>query len=190
MKRFCIGIILITAVTMLGMEAHALSLTPADCTVGDCWTTLDNSQPTADAIELLVGTSTDLTMLYKSESGAADGSGYDSGSFASSYNTFFSNSHTDPEDALIEYIGGASIVCPECYLTVKDGHHSPALYAFNISSWNGLDDIVLKGFWPGGGAISNVAIWGVVTSVPEPGTLGMFGSILIGLVALRRRAYK
>ncbi|MBA2722373.1 MAG: hypothetical protein H0U56_05645, partial [Methylibium sp.] len=53
-----------------------------------------------------------LSLFYKAE---ADG-GADEGTFASSYNTVFSNTPADPSDALLSYIGGSVITCPECYL--------------------------------------------------------------------------
>jgi hypothetical protein len=53
--------------------------------------------------------------LYKSNSGDSSGLGSDEGSYAGSYKTLFSNTPTDPSDALIEYIGGSFFSCATCY---------------------------------------------------------------------------
>jgi hypothetical protein len=47
-----------------------LTFTPADCNLGvNCWTSNDTANPSPDDIEALVGTSTDLTGLYKDNVG-------------------------------------------------------------------------------------------------------------------------
>lgn len=159
-------------------------LTPDDCTAGTCWTLDQTSNPNLADVESATGAS-GLSLLYKSDQG-----GSDSGSLADSYETTFSNTSSDPEDALIEWVYGETIAdCDTsgCYLSIKDGNHEPGVYIFDISGWDGMMDIDLNGFWPNGGAISNVAIWGGGISVPAPGTLGLFGLGLILAAAARSR---
>ena len=90
------------------------------------------------------------------------------------------------------------IDCGTCYLYVKDGNNDPNWYIFNISYWDGMSDLDLEGFWTGGvsekGSISHVSIFGaepldkgLIPPVPVPAAVWLFGSGLIGLVAVSRR---
>jgi hypothetical protein len=176
-----------------------LTLTPTTGVLGTTrFETNDNSNFNADDVESLVGTALQLTEVYKQNVGDAS----DSGSFASSYQTTFSNAANDPEDALVDYISGAVITGTEIYFLVKDGNQNPAQYVFKISAlpttlgtgWNGTEDIVLDGFWPEEGAISHIAIYTGIgragqETAPEPATLAIWslGLVGVGLVARRRR---
>ena len=77
------------------------------------------------------------------------------------------------------------------YLLVKDGNHEPAWYLFDLMNipsgvgWNGTDTIEVTSFWPNGGAISHVSLYGP-TAVPEPMTLILLGFGLLGLAGIRR----
>jgi hypothetical protein len=131
----------------------------------------------------------DVEEVYKQNVGDAS----DSGGFAGSYTTTFSNTATDPEDALIDYISGPSIDSDCIFLLVKDGNQTPAWYLFDISTWNGTDDIVLDGFWPQQGAISHVAIYACdgdeeIPGLPEPASLAIWGLGLglAGVIGRRR----
>ena len=136
-----------------------------------------------------------LELLYKSDVG-----GSDEGAFDEFYNTSYDNTPGDPSDALLEHVEGeSSITCPECFLAIKDGNHAPNYYFYDLESWDGLMDIEMSGFWPAGGAISHVAIWGREGDVeevpgggevPEPGTVLLFGSGLAGLGLWRWRTNK
>jgi PEP-CTERM motif len=134
------------------------------------------------------------TLLYKSdEDGVALGT--DSGLYAASYQTTFSNSVGDPSNALLEYLSGAIMDCDAgCYLAIKDGRHMPSYYFYNLAGWNGTESIVMQDFWPAGGAISHISIWAAnddgsppPNSVPEPGSLALAGLALAGAGLLRRR---
>lgn len=169
--------------------AGTLNLSPGACAeeVVVCWTISgDNSQPDAGDLAAIIGggiTVDDLNQLYKSEFDTGD----EFGPFSDDYNTAYADN--GPEDAWITWLEGDSIDCSEgCFLVVKDGNHAPSVYIFDISAWNGTDTIDLTGFWADKGAISNVSIWGGDSStVPEPGTLTLFGLGLIGMGLMRRR---
>jgi len=179
---------------LIGFQAHALTLTGlgfADCITdptcywGPSGPPADN--PTTTDLEATIlaqgGPAVSLFELYKENVG----DGFDTGSFASSYETDFFNTPSDPQAALIRYIGGDSIVCPDCFILIKDGASIPNWYLFDISSWNGTDSIAMTGFWTGPGAISHVAIFGAEGSIPEPGILVLVAAGLLGFGLKRYR---
>jgi hypothetical protein len=173
--KFTLAGVLAAAMTL---TAHAISITPA--TVPQ-WTGNNTANLDATAISAIVGVGP-LTEVYKQDQGGSEG-----GTFAGSYTTTFSNTASDPSDALIDYISGASITGGSIFLYVKDGNHEPAFYIFDISGWNGTDDLTLTGFWPNGGAISHVTILTGPGSVPDAGgTLALLG-LAIGSLGLIRR---
>jgi hypothetical protein len=172
----------------LSSPAQALSITPSTTGVFGANLGPRNCEP--GCVYAAFGQVNDgsLTLLYKADVGSPVS---ETGSFAGSYNTVFSNTSSSPQNATISYTGGSAIGCGVCYLVIKDGNHNPSYYFFNLTTagWNGTDPIIMTGFWPGPGAISHVAIWGVSErSVPEPGTLGLLGLGLAGMgIGLRRR---
>lgn len=155
-----------------------------------CWQIWnDNSMPSPEEFADLVGLDDDsVTILYKDNAG-----GSEEGSLTGSYSTDYTPADEKEDEAsgaIITYTGGTSISCPECYLWVKDGNHNPSVYVFDISWWNGIETLILDGFWTGGGAISNLGIFGRPggdMQVPEPGTLGLLGIAALGLGLVRRR---
>lgn len=140
------------------------------------------NEPSATSIANALGYSGTLTLLYKAEYPTGV-----EGPFAGSYSTTFSLTG-DPSSATINFVLGQTPISGDpLYLLVKDGDADPTWYLFNLVSlgWNGTDPISLVGFWPNGGAISNVAIFGVSTAVPEPGILILLGIALsaVGIVS-------
>jgi len=202
MINFNFRTLLAVGALLVSQQASALTITApatlADCTADPtCWyrAGANNAQPTADEIETLVGTTTDLSDLYKAEVGTPV---TEAGTFAGSYDTTFSNTATDPQDAAISYVGAPSFDSVELYLSVKDGNSTPSLYIFDVSSWDRTSTIDLVGFWPSNGAISNIAFWGGTDTLPPtpptppvptpgPATLGLIGLGLFGLGVTRRR---
>ena len=185
-----LNILLLTLVT----QSYALILTPgnawltgSDGPADGSWET--NSQSVLD--DILLGLSIG-SELYKSE---VDDS-KEFGLLAGSYTTTYTNTPTDPENALIVYVAGTSWI-EDAYLVVKDGDHSPWWYLFDLTDtdldWNGTEDLVLSGFWAvtadnpqGQGAISHVSIHGL-NPVPEPATMFLFGLGLLGLAGVSRK---
>ena len=190
-NRTLLGAMLISSVMGVASQAHALTLSPGM----ETWTSLSTSNLGQAAVEGIVGVSP-LGLVYKQDEG-----GLESGNGAGYYTTsFVYESVGDASGATITWDGGMKVSCPDCFLIVKDGNHSQnpppyPQYIFDISGWNGTDTITLSGFWPGQGAISNVAIWnnaydGGGSLVPEADTYAMLlaGLGLVGFAARRKLA--
>jgi len=79
------------------------------------------------------------------------------------------------------------------YLLIKDGvslNDHPAFYVFNVTGWNGTEDITVSPLWPANGAISHWQLMGNTTSVPEPTTMLLLGFGLVGLAGVGRKFKK
>lgn len=175
--------ILLTAGGLFSAGAVTISITPA---TNPQWTGNNNANMNENQIANAIGFAPGaLTEVYKQNVDEAN----DSGDFSTSYQTTFQNSPSDPQDCLIDYISGPSITGGSIYLYVKDGNSSPAWYVFDITGWNGTDDLALTGFWPDNGAISHVALLrGQSPSVPDAGaTIALLGLGLGSIGLLRRK---
>lgn len=183
---------MMTRNTMLGLVAAALAFfatqAQADLllTEGDA----DFSGPgftpfktDADWLEGVVGSEEDLFLLYKDEP-----DGEEEGSWSHSYSTSYGTDGDGDLTSLWIKNDGDYTFSGALWLVVKDGRkHDPAWYVFDISSWDGSEDIHVDGLFPLGGSISNVQIFGPESAIPEPGTLALFGAALIGIGLARRR---
>jgi hypothetical protein len=143
----------------------------------------------ASQVASLVGYVGPLSLVYKRN---VEGTPQEEGSAAAYYGTTFDLSPSDPSKATLVWNGPTQIiVCPACYLVVKDGNQTPAQYVFDIGGWNGQETIELTGFWPAQGAISHVAIFstGTIAPVPEAETYAMLlaGLGLVGVAVRRKR---
>jgi hypothetical protein len=117
------------------------------------------------------------------------------GSLANSYQSSFTrHNYQDGWDSgVISYTGGAIAAGSPVYLLVNDGTGSgyPAWYLYRLAGWNGMENIVLNGFWSeSAGKISNVSLYGTSAPVPEPTTILLLGSGFVGLTGLRRKFKK
>lgn len=185
------------AVLALGMSVNsgALLITPAD-PIPLINTGTDPSQDViTKAIEDYVLANyecDDLAEAYKATPGDDEGKPQsEEWADAPYYSTAFFNSPTDPEDATITWDGPSSISADLIFLLVKDGNHTPTYYFYDISTWNGTDDIVMENFWPQQGAISHVSIYtcddAPDTNIPDGGTTAvLLGMALLGLGGIKR----
>ena len=174
--------------SMAGSQsAYSLTLTPDSCgttfTEGtNCWTTDVNSALSQAEVEAIIGL--DITDYESYKDNVESG---EEGALAGSYETTFANTPTDPEDALIKWVGPDKVSLPTL-LIIKDGNQDPAQYLFLLTSldWDGMMDLIMEDFWPAQGAISYVSLSAVV---PLPAALPLFATALggLGFVGWRRR---
>lgn len=155
--------------------AQALTLTPDDA---DFW----GDDTSTSVIVAILANDGYTPEVYKQNVG-----GLESGDLGSYLTTTFTDTPLDPMNAEI-VVDSTLPYIPELLL-VKDGNQSPAWYAFLLDDWNGSETIVLNGFWPNQGSISHVAMYGSAP-VPEPATLLLLGTGLLGLAGATRRKLK
>ncbi len=190
MKKYLMTLLVVCGILTFGLPAHSLTIYGT----GASTPILSGNETSQDEIDSAIESSIiGAIELYKSDFG-----GSESGLFASSYETVFSNfedsnNNEDPSDATITWMG-PNIVGDPKYLLVKDGNAKPAWYLFNLTSgsnnalaWNGTDNLELVNFWfDGRGSISHVTLYGA-TAVPEPATLILLGLGLLGIAGIRRK---
>ncbi|MEJ2694007.1 MAG: PEP-CTERM sorting domain-containing protein [Candidatus Thiodiazotropha sp.] len=174
-------LVTVLAWLLISFQAQALMLEPDDASAS---TSISSNLTTLSDINSAFGTTySDLMLLWKGETDSAP-AGQD-GSLADSY---LWNVADPANGGTIDHVGGEPAAdCPTCFLIVKDGRSDIAQYLFDLNGWDGIEQIVLRGFWPNKeDAISNVAIWGGMTEVPEPGALLLLSLGLLGLVYSRK----
>ena len=193
MKLNIFKLLIASTILLLSTQVQALLITPSTTSLvpgagcgGDLVCEAATSSTSSSVIDAYIEDMYGVTELYKADqvNGASPA---EAGSFAGDYDTAFLATPDDPSGAMITFTGPDSIDCPDCYLLVKDGNHNPAWYLFDIGSWDGMETIELADFWPYGGAISHVSIFGDAPSVPEPGVLALLGLGLVVMVASRKK---
>jgi hypothetical protein len=185
--RLSFGLLLLCAFLITSPQAYAFSITPASSDYLLLTGTETKVPDIEDAIAAYLGT--DIFELYKQDVGKPN----DVGVLSGSYETSFYQTSDDPSAAIIEYVSGPTVGNP-AYLLVKDGKQDPAWYFFQlngledgIESWDGMETLYLNDFWPGQGAISHVSFYGTAAPVPEPATMLLLGTGLIGLAGFGRK---
>jgi hypothetical protein len=178
-KQF--GLVAFSAAGM-ALNANALLLTPGSAG----WQGSTPKNPDANALETITGTSAQLTLAYKYNVGGNEG-----GAFASSYQSAYSVLPTAAQDATVTYGSGSVISGSAIYLLVKDANLMANWYLFNISSWNGTEQIRLDGFFPDKAGISYVGIYSGqsgATRVSDTGSgVALLGLALTSLGLIRRK---
>ncbi|PHQ25593.1 PEP-CTERM sorting domain-containing protein [Marinobacter guineae] len=177
-----------SAALLLSVNAHALLLQPPG---NGSSNETSASQEESELISALGLGGVDLDLLYKADFDTGD----EEGAFETSYSTsWILDGENEATGADITWDGVlAAITCPSCYVAVKDGNNTPGFYFFDISNlWNGTDPLEFRNFWPDNGAISHISIYGkeMTVQVPEPGTMGLLGLGILGLMTVRRKIHK
>ena len=158
----------------MSFDANALTITPTNPALVPLTFTGPSGSQITDLVNGYLsskyGDAPDLT--YKQDS-----SGLEEATLASSYSTEFLS------DASWTITPSGPALTGPVYLLVKDGNHSPYAYLFDLTSlWNGTEELVLSGFWPGQGSISHVSVYATDGGT----TLMLLGIALVGFGAARR----
>jgi len=197
LKNLFLSIFFLLALMAFSTEAYALTINlaadPSTFTLVEDGTLLCQWQSAeSTAYFTTLGINIVQDKLYKDEINSEEGI------FKNNYVASNWLGGTGGESGVtISHTGGSFIDNAE-YLFVKDGV-VPWWYLFDITGWNGIDDIVLQNFWDDpdttaneSGAISHVSIYGTSspgTLVPEPATMMLLGFGLIGLAGVSRKKF-
>lgn len=165
------------AALALPLSASALSLTAANAAF--FWS--QNGNIDENDVETLTGSLLQLTEQYKQNQG-----GNEEKLFAPSYSTTFPQ---NLKGATITYDGSPDpiITGSEIWALAKDGAHGH--YLWNISGWDGMEQIVMSGLWPNQGTVSHVSIFsgGDAVRTPEGGSTVALLGLGLALLAFARR---
>ena len=200
LNRALLGVMLATGVMGVASQAHALNVNPT-FTPNYYEFSQNSAMNAADVKAIAVSnfgfsSTGTLALAYKQDVGGGE-LGNAQEYYISSFDAPL-NSGDGTSAGSITWNGPLNaIVCPSCYLVVKDGNNSPKQFVFDISGWNGMETINLSGFWANtNGSISHVAIFnnqapgggGSVAAIPEPETYAMLlaGLGLVGFAARRK----
>ena len=137
----------------------------------------------ADQVEFIVGYNGDLTEVYKQNVRGAE-----ERSFAGSYTTAFSVSNGT---ATITYDGAPKLLITGApiYAVAKDGQNAPFSYVWDITGWNGTEQIKMENLWPDQGEISHVSIFtgDRRVTVPDGGASVAMMGLALGVLSFGRR---
>lgn len=167
------------ATIVLPISASALSLTPGNAFL--FWT--QNGNTDANDVETLTGSLLQLTEQYKQNQG-----GNEEKPFAGSYSTTFPQ---NLKGATITYDGSPDpiITGSEIWALAKGGSNH-GHYLWNISGWDGMEQIVMSGLWPNQGSVSHVSIFsgGQGVRTPDGGSTVALLGLGLALLAIARRS--
>lgn len=171
--------LLALAAIALPVSVSALSLTPANAAF--FWA--QNGNIDENDVETKTGSLLQLTEQYKQNQG-----GNEEKAFAGSYSTTFP---AGLKGATVTYDGSPDpiITGSEIWALAKDGAHGH--YLWNISTWDGMEQIVMSGLWPNQGSMSHVSIFsgGQAVRTPDGGATVALLGLALGLIAIARRMF-
>ncbi len=186
------SVLLATLITGSGFGAHALVISPSSDITASGLTVGQTKQLGQAKIDVLIAPYLgSASELYKQNFNGAE-----EGALSLNYNTSFTGASGDPSGASIQYSGG-NFIGGTSFLLIKDGNHQPWWYLFNLTGlgWNGTDALALENFWPAGGSISHVTLYGTSTparsttstAVPDSGASGWLLAGGLVLLSYARR---
>lgn len=167
----------IIKVTMLATVAGLLTTANVGATLnlGLPAIHINSSNPSDSAIAAAIGISDIGSLLYKTWPPGGDG--HESGSLKISYTSDFDPSSGKGTTTITYQPGLGHTVADATCLVIDAGDCS---YVWNISNWNGTEDIQIADITPSRwDAICDVEIYGkCATAVPEPSTV-VAGALLL-----------